>query len=71
MVIGKRIREHTNASGVTSYFMYELHYTYSGIKYSIDKYSGNIRVQRLLMPVKDKRIAEAVWAELANNDWRC
>lgn len=71
MVIGKRIREHTNTSGVTSYFMYELHYTYSGIKYSIDKYSENIRVQRLLMPVKDKKIAEAVWAELEANDWRC
>ena len=70
MVIGKKIKEHTNASGVTSYFMYELHYTYSGIKFSIDKYINGRKHDRILMPVKNKQIAEAVWKELEANNWK-
>lgn len=71
MIIGKKIKEHTNASGVCSYYMWELHYTYNGVKYSIDKYLNGKKHKQLLMPVKNKQIAEAVWQELANNDWRC
>ena len=69
MVIGKRIKEHI-ASSICSYYMYELHYSYSGIKYSIDKYINDKKYKQLLMPVKNKQIAEAVWKELEENDWK-
>ena len=70
MVIGKHIKTH-KASEVTTYYMVELHYTYSGIKYCIDRYWDGRKHDRLLMPVRNKELAEAVWQELANNDWRC
>ena len=71
MVIGKKIKVHTNTSGTCSYYMWELHYTYSGVKYSIDKYLNGKKYKQLLMPVKNRELAEAVWQELENNDWRC
>lgn len=71
MVISKKVKEHTNVSGVCSYYMWKLHYSYSGVKYSIDKYLDGKKYKQLLMPVKNKELAEAVWAELEANDWRC
>lgn len=71
MVIGKKIMEHTNASGVCSYYMWELHYSYSGIKFSIDKYLNGKKHKQVLIPVKNRELAEAVWKELEQNDWRC
>lgn len=70
MVIGKHIKTH-KASMVTTYYMVELHYTYSGIKYCIDRYWDGRKHDRLLMPVRSKELAEAVWQELADNNWRC
>ena len=70
MVIGKHIKSH-KVSEVTTYYMVELHYTYSGIKYSIDRYWNSCKHDRLLIPVRSKELAEAVWAELEANDWRC
>ena len=70
MVIGKKIKEHA-ASNVCSYYMWELHYSYSGIKFSIDKYLNGKKHKQVLIPVKNRELAEAVWAELEQNDWRC
>lgn len=70
MVMGKYIRTH-KVSEVTTYYMVELHYSYSGVKYSIDRYWNGRKHDRLLIPVRSKELAEAVWAELEANDWRC
>lgn len=70
MVIGKHIKSH-KVSEVTTYYMVELHYSYSGIKYCIDRYRNGRKHDRLLIPVRSKELAEAVWAELEQNDWRC
>lgn len=71
MVIGKHIKTH-KVSEATTYYMVELHYTYRGmIKYSIDRYWDGHKHDRLLIPVRNKELAEAVWAELEANDWRC
>lgn len=51
--------------------MWELHYTYSGVKYCIDRYLNGRKHDRLLIPVKSRKLAEAVWQELEENDWRC
>jgi len=66
MVIGKNIKFH-KISEATTYYIY----SYSGIKYSIDRYWDGRKHDRLLMPVRNKELAEAVWAELEANDWRC
>lgn len=70
MVIGKRIKTY-KVSEVTTYYMWELHYTYSGVKYCIDRYWNGRKHDRLLIPVKSRKLAEAVWQELEENDWRC
>lgn len=67
MIIGK----YHKVSETTTYYILELHYTYSGIKYSIDRYWDGRKHDRLLIPVRNKELAEAVWAELEANDWRC
>lgn len=70
MVISKHIKYH-KVSDVTTYYMVELHYSYSGVKYSIDRYWNGRKHDRLLIPVRSKELAEAVWKELEQNDWRC
>lgn len=69
MTICKIIKEKW-ASPICRYCMMEVHYS-SGkpCKYFIDKNINGKRQKQIVMPVS-RPIAEAVWKELEENDWK-